>query len=700
MPRKNLTSSALTPLEAKAELARLADLIAHHDTLYHQKDTPEISDADYDTLRKSYRALRELHPDMAPANDPEKLVGAAPSAGFKKVTHTLPMLSLGNAFTDEDVHDFIGRMRRFLNLDDAGEIPVVAEPKIDGLSAALHYHNGKLALAATRGDGTTGEDITANVATIHNIPKNLHAPYLAKVEVRGEIFMDRADFAILNQQREAKGETLFANPRNAAAGSVRQLDTSITAKRPLRFFAYALGDMDSAQWPTQISIRTQLARWGFALNEPAKLCTNEKEILSYYHHIEAQRHSLPFDIDGVVYKVNDRTLQERLGFVSRAPRWATAHKFSAEQAETRLNDIIVQVGRTGVLTPVAELEPVNVGGVMVSRATLHNQDEIERLGVRVGDIVIVQRAGDVIPQIVERKNSIHQHGARPYVFPTTCPACGSLAIREEGMAATRCTGGLICPAQAVERLIHFVSRDALNIDGFGAQRMRELWEDGLIKSPADIFRLHQHKTGLESRSGWGALSVNKLLAAIEARRHAPLEKFIFALGIRQIGQVTARLLAKHYQNCTHWRNEMIAAGVPESAARLRLTDIEQIGPLVANDIAGFFAEQHNRDVVNDLLKEMQVEDYQPPDSGSQTALSGKLIVFTGTLEHMSRAEAKSKAESMGAQVGSSISQKTNILVAGKDAGSKLVKAQALGITIISEEEWLTLLSTGTFDVRG
>lgn len=683
-----------TPLEAKAELARLADLIAHHDTLYHQKDAPEISDADYDLLRQKYRTLREEFPAMVPGNDPEKMVGAAPTSGFKKVTHTLPMLSLNNAFNSEDVSEFLQRMRRFLQLDENVDIKIMAEPKIDGLSASLRYENGKLVLAATRGDGMTGEDITANVMTIHNVPKQLKAPYPAHAEVRGEIFMDRADFVELNKKREAEGEPVFANPRNAAAGSVRQLDARITAERPLRFFAYALGDMDTSALLTQMAVRDQIKAWGFELNQPAELCASEDAIIKYYHQIEHERHVLPFDIDGVVYKVNDRALQERLGFVSRAPRWAIAHKFSAEKAETRLNGITIQVGRTGVLTPVAELEPVNVGGVMVSRATLHNQDEIERLDVRIGDIVIIQRAGDVIPQIVGRRDVEHMPDTIPYVFPVTCPVCGSAAIREEGMAATRCTGGLICPAQAVERLIHFVSRDALDIEGFGDQRVRELWEDGLIKSPADIFRLHTHKDTLKNRKGWGTLSTDKLIAAIEARRKVPLDRFIFALGIRQVGEVTARLLAKHYQNYAHWRQEMLAANDNHSQAWQHLTGIEQIGPLVAKDIVSFFAEQHNQAILDDLLKEMLIEDYQSPVSGHQSSLEGKTIVFTGTLQQMSRAEAKSKAEAMGAHVGNSISAKTNILVAGQDAGSKLTKARSLGVTIISEEEWLTLVSTG------
>jgi len=691
MSKKTTPIKALTEIEAAADMADLAREIARHDKLYHQNDAPEISDAAYDALRCRYRDLVDLYPHLRPADDPEAKVGATPAAGFSKVGHKIPMLSLANAFSDEDIGDFVDRIRRFLQLPSDMVPDFMAEPKIDGLSASLRYEKGILTIAATRGDGATGENITANVLTMKDVPKTLQPPFPDIVEVRGEIYMNREDFLALNNVREKKGEALFANPRNAAAGSVRQLDAAVSATRPLRFFAYALGEMTGEGPKTQQALRHQIKQWGFKLNEPSKLCAGEKDLLDYYHDIAARRHTLPFDIDGVVYKLNRFDWQERLGFVSRSPRWAVAHKFAAERAETKINNIIIQVGRTGALTPVAELEPVTVGGVVVSRATLHNEDEIARKDIRVGDVVLIQRAGDVIPQVVSVDLKQRPHHTTVFHVPDHCPECGSLAVREEGMAVRRCTGGLICPAQAVERLRHFASRTAFNIEGFGEQRVKELWEDKLIHSPADIFNLKQHKAALEVREGWGAKSVEKLLAAIDARRVIAFDRFIYALGIRQVGEATAKLLARHYSNPTAWRTAMIAAQVPGSPARMDLEDIDQIGPLVAGDIIAFFEEPHNLKVMDELVEILTIEPYKKPELGS-SPLIGKTVVFTGTLVTLSRAEAKAKAESLGAKVAGSVSAKTDYVIVGADAGSKADKARALGVKVLDEEGWKALIS--------
>ncbi len=691
MPKKTPKIDELNVLEAAADMADLARQIAHHDAAYHQKDAPEISDAAYDALRNRYRALLVAFPHLAPVNDPEQRVGVAPAAGFTKVAHVVPMLSLANAFSDDDVAEFATRIRRFLNLPENETLEFVAEPKIDGLSCSLRYEQGALVVAATRGDGTTGENITANIMTMKDVPKKLTAPFPDSVEIRGEIYMNRDDFIKLNKQREASGEQIFANPRNAAAGSVRQLDSTITASRPLKFFGYALGERVTGDAEQQ-ALRKTIAHWGFKLNEPSRLCKTVDDILDYYHDIESKRHALPFDIDGVVYKLNRFDWQERLGFVSRSPRWAIAHKFAAEQAETKLNNIHIQVGRTGALTPVAELEPVTVGGVVVSRATLHNEDEIARKDIRVGDIVRIQRAGDVIPQVIGVDEKRRAKNSTPFVMPTHCPECGSLAIREEGMAVRRCTGGLICPAQAVEHLRHFTSRTAFNIEGFGEQRVHELWQDKIIQSPADIFRLKNHRATLETREGWGEKSVEKLLAAIEARRTISLDRFIYALGIRQVGEATAKLLARHYHSLDAWRDAMVAAQDTESAARHDLESIDQIGALMARDIVGFFAEPHNIQVLDDLASELTIESHQKPDTHN-SPLAGKTIVFTGTLETMSRAEAKAKAENLGAKVAGSVSAKTDYVVVGADAGSKADKARALGVNVLDEHKWAALLAT-------
>ncbi len=681
------------PLEAKAELARLAQEIRKHDALYHGEDKPAISDAEYDSLRGAYRDLRAQFPELAPVDDPEKQVGYAPQAGFSKVGHQVPMLSLGNAFSPDDVTDFVARIHRYLGWKtdgkEAAALRFVAEPKIDGLSCSLRYEQGKLTVAATRGDGVTGENITANVRTIATVPQQLHGNYPDMVEVRGEVYMARADFLALNQARQAAQEEPFANPRNAAAGSLRQLDATITAQRKLRFFAYALGAASAPVAATQTALRQQLKSWGFTLNEPAAACATTAELLAYFARIGGERSALPFDIDGVVYKVDDCALQERLGFVSRAPRWAIAHKFAAEQAQTRLKAITIQVGRTGVLTPVAELEPVNVGGVMVSRATLHNADEIVRKDIRVGDSVTVQRAGDVIPQIVSSDAGKRAADSAPFTFPTQCPVCHSHVVEQEDYAARRCSGGLFCPAQQQEKLRHFVSRDAFNIEGLGEQRIEEFIQLGWLHSPADIFRLGQHKDALLQREGWKEKSVSNLLAAIEARRTIPLAKLIYALGIPQVGEVTAKQLAMHYRNYPHWYDAMRRVAANDETARTELDDLPNIDQALIASVSDFFAEAHNRAVIEELAQLLRIEEQAAPVA-SDHPLAGKTIVFTGTLQSMGRNEAKAKAESLGAKIGSGISKNTDYLVMGEDAGSKADKAKALGITILSEAEWIKL----------
>ncbi len=680
----------LTDIEAAAELADLAHKIRKHDIAYHQKDAPIISDADYDALRAKYKALLAEFPHLRPEDDPESRVGAAPATGFGKVRHAIPMLSLSNAFSDDDIADFVQRICRFLQLPESADPEFLAETKIDGLSASLRFEGGELAIASTRGDGTTGENITANVRTIRDVPRRLRGSFPDILEIRGEIYMNRDDFMTLNETRANQGEDLFANPRNAAAGSVRQLDPSVSASRPLRFFAYALGENSGPEIDTQQEIRAHMKNWGFHLNEPARLCAGAAELLSFYREVEAKRHALAYDIDGVVYKLNRADWRERLGFVSRSPRWAIAHKFPAEQAETKINHILIQVGRTGALTPVAELEPVTVGGVVVSRATLHNEDEIRRKDIRVGDVVRIQRAGDVIPQVLEVDLKQRPKKSAPFEFPTHCPECGSIAVREEGMAVRRCMGGLICPAQAVERLRHFASREAFNIEGLGEQRVRELWQDKLIHAPADIFHLKEHRAALEKREGWGKKSVDKLLDAIDARRKIPLDRFIYALGIRQVGDATAKLLARHYVTFDAWFAAMKAAGEADSPARQDLQNIDQIGPLMAQDIADFFKEKHNLEAIGALAKELSILPFEKP-KGMSSALSGKTVVFTGTLTKISRAEAKAKAESMGAKVAGSVSSKTDYVIVGEDAGSKADKARALGVAVLDEAAWMEML---------
>lgn len=681
----------LTREQAAAELERLAKEIAYHDRLYYQLDAPEISDAAYDALRRRNDLIEQRFPALRREDSPSRRVGAAPAVGFAKVTHSRPMLSLDNAFDESDVREFVARIRRFLNLSADTVIEFVAEPKIDGLSASLRYEKGRFVRGATRGDGMVGEDITANLAMVGDVPQTLAGKHIPDViEIRGEVYMRRHDFIELNARRQAAGEPLFANPRNAAAGSVRQLDPAITASRPLHFFAYAWGEMSSPVADSHWHFLERLKSWGMQVNPEARLVGSIDEALEIYRRLAGQRAELPYDIDGVVYKVNRLDWQDRLGFVSRAPRWAIAHKFPAERAETLLKRIAISVGRTGTLTPVAELEPITVGGVVVSRATLHNEDEIRRKDIREGDHVIVQRAGDVIPQVVEVVLSKRPKNSRKFVFPDHCPACGSLAIREPGEAARRCTGGLICPAQAVERLKHFVSRNAFDIEGLGEKHIVAFWEDGLISRPGDIFRLHKRRAEIVAREGWGEQSVAKLLDAIEKRRKIRLDRFIYALGIRQVGEATAKLLARNYGTFQAWREAMLEAQDTDSPAYHELDSIEGIGPSVAADILGFFAEEHNLEVLADLEREVEIEPMAAPAAGA-SPIAGKTIVFTGALESMSRNEAKATAESLGAKVAGSVSKKTDFVVVGADAGSKAKKAAELGVATMSEAEFLKLI---------
>ena len=679
--------------EAAAELERLAREIAHHDRLYYQRDAPEVSDADYDALRVRNEAIEAHFPHLKRADSPSDRLGAAPSSGFKKVRHSVSMLSLANAFGEEEVSDFLARIARFLDLGEPPEI--LAEPKIDGLSCALLYDEGKLRLAATRGDGTTGEDITANVRTIDEIPETLQGRGWPRIlEVRGEVYMRRADFAAFNRRQEETDSKVFANPRNAAAGSLRQLDPTITAQRPLRFFAYAWGRISEPLGATMAEARGRLRSWGFPVTEPAELCTSLDGLLAYYRQLLSQRPELPFDIDGLVYKVNRLDLQQRLGFISRAPRWAIAHKFPAEKAETILREITIQVGRTGALTPVAILEPITVGGVVVSRATLHNEDEIKRKDAREGDHVIIQRAGDVIPQVVAVVPERRPAASKPYVFPETCPECGSHAVREPDEVVRRCSGGLICPAQAVERLKHFVSRHAFDIEGLGDKQVKFLFESERIRTPGDIFRLQatngQGVAPLSEQPGWGELSAENLFRAIDTRRRISLDRFIYALGIRHIGRENARVLARYYATIDHLREALAKAQTSESEAYQELIGIDGIGPKVADSLLAFFAEPHNLEVLHDLTNTLEIEDLVLADT-SGSPVAGKTVVFTGKLEALTRDEAKARAETLGAKVAGSVSRNTDFLVAGPGAGSKAKKAEELGVRILSEEEWLELV---------
>ena len=690
----------LSKNEAAAELERLAHEIAHHDELYFREDQPEISDAAYDALRERNAAIEARFPHLIREDSPSTGVGALPVEAFGKVVHRVPMLSLGNVFDDEGVRDFLERIRRFLGLDTVEELAFTTEPKIDGLSITLRYEKGKLVQGATRGDGYQGENVTVNVRTIADIPKIVRArSFPDPFEVRGEIYMSRAAFQRLNEAQAERGERTFANPRNAAAGSLRQLDPTITASRPLQFFAYGWGEAPELPADTQCGVYRAMAEWGFPLNPLAKLTTSVEEMLDTYRDIESGRAGLDYDIDGVVYKLDRLDLQQRLGFVSRSPRYAIAHKFPAEKATTVLRDIEIQVGRTGALTPVAKLEPVTVGGVVVQNATLHNEDEIARKDVRIGDTVIVQRAGDVIPQILGAVEEKRPKGAKRFKFPELCPACASHAVREVNPvtgkedAVRRCTGGLICPAQRVERLKHFVSRNAFDIEGLGEKHIKSYYDDGLIQSPQDIFTLAERDrrstTRLEAREGWGETSAAKLFAAIEARRNVKLDRFIYALGIPHVGEITGRLLARAYGSIETFRDAMLAAARDRAGeAYAELDNIEGIGPTVTEAIADFFAEPHNVKVVDELLQQVRPEPLEAIEYASPIA--GKTVVFTGTLEKMTRPEAKALAERLGAKVAGSVSKKTDYVVAGPGAGSKLKEAESLGLRVLSEDEWLAL----------
>ncbi len=710
--RNRLTDVAkLTKAQAKVELMRLALEIEGHDKRYYQDDAPKISDADYDALRQRVDAIEARFPDLVSKDSPSQKVGAAPSGRFAKVQHVVPMLSLGNAFSDEDVADFVDRIRRFLKLD-ADEMPaIVAEPKIDGLSLSLRYENGELVRAATRGDGFEGEDVTANVRTIKDIPHALKGRNIpAACEMRGEVYMLKKDFLELNKKQAEADDTIFANPRNSAAGSLRQKDVSITASRPLKFFAYTWGEMSERPADTQHGMLAWMDKAGFVVNPLTKLCKDVDDVLKFYRKIGEDRASLGYDIDGVVYKIDRLDWQERLGFVSRSPRWAIAHKFAAEQATTILNGIDIQVGRTGALTPVARLAPVTVGGVVVQNATLHNEDYIKGIGndgspirdgvdIRVGDTVVVQRAGDVIPQIVSVVLDKRPKTAKPYQFPEICPVCGSHAVREGDEVVRRCTGALICPAQAVERLKHFVSALAFDIEGLGEKQVQEFFQDGLIMSPVDIFTLQKRDarstSKLMEREGYGETSVRNLFSAIDARRTIELHRLIYGLGIRHVGEGNAKLLARHYGTIENFREAMLAAakGAEDeentTEAYQDLNNIGGVGEIVADAVVEFFAEPRNVKALGELLREIEVKPAEQPRKSSP--VSDKTVVFTGSLTKFTRDEAKAVAERLGAKVAGSVSKKTDYVVAGEDAGSKLAKARELGVAVLTEDEWLTLI---------
>jgi len=676
-------TDTLGEAEAANRLMRLAKEIARHDKLYHDQDAPEISDANYDALVRENRELEAAFPQLVRADSPSQRLGSAPAtSGLAKVTHARPMLSLDNAFADTEVADFVARVKRFLNLPADAAVAMTAEPKIDGLSCSLRYEQGELVLAATRGDGAVGEDVTANARTIGDIPQRLSgAPDV--LEVRGEVYMSKADFAALNQRQEAAGGKVFANPRNGAAGSLRQKDPSVTAARPLRFLAHGWGELSEPLAETQFDAMKRIEGFGIPVSELLVRCDDLDAMLTHYRTIEHARADMPFDIDGVVYKVDRLDLQERLGFVARAPRWGLAHKFPAEKAETTLEAIDIQVGRTGKLTPVGRLKPVGVGGVIVQNVTLHNRDEIERLGLRIGDRVRIQRAGDVIPQVVENLTRDEKRPA--YVFPDHCPECQSEAVAEEGEVDVRCTGGLICPAQRFERLRHFVSRGALDIEGLGEKSIAEFIELGWLHSPADIFRLHQHRAELLGREGWKEKSVDNLFAAIEAKRAPDSPRLMFGLGIRHVGIVTARDLLKSFATIEELRRVAMSED-----AQAELAAVEGVGPVVAEALVDFFHEPHNRAALDDLLSEVSPKPFV--SDAKQTEWTGKTIVFTGSLETMSRDEAKAQAERLGARAAGSVSAKTDLVVAGPGAGSKLKKAEEFGIRVVNEADWAKIVA--------
>ncbi|MCF6274164.1 MAG: NAD-dependent DNA ligase LigA [Robiginitomaculum sp.] len=687
--------SDLSKAQAKREHHNLAIEIRIHDDAYYQQDKPIVDDAKYDALRKRLLALEAAFPELATKDSPSQNVGAKPSGKFGKITHVVPMLSLDNAFDDSDVRDFAARVRRFLSMDAGEPLAFTAEPKIDGLSASIRYENGKLVSAATRGDGRTGEDITANIRTLKNVPHALTgAGWPDVLEVRGEVYIGHDDFDAMNTQQEHAGKEPYKNPRNAAAGSLRQIDPGVTASRPLKFYAYAWGEMSAPISDTQMGAVLKFQKWGFSVNDLMQVCGNSEQMISHYKTIEAGRSALGYDIDGVVYKVNDLALQERLGFVSRAPRWAIAHKFPAEKATTIIEDIDVQVGRTGALTPVARLKPVTVGGVVVSNATLHNEDQVKLLDVRVGDTVEIQRAGDVIPQVLRVLDADRRGRTGAFTLPKTCPICGADAVREvddkgNRDVVRRCVNGLQCPAQAIESLRHFVSRRAYDIDGMGAKQIEAFYNKGLVLEPAHIFTLEARNDAikLETWEGWGEQSAANLFAAINARRNIEFHRFLYGFGIRHVGHGNSNLIAKHYLSFDKFLK--VVTTEDQEAARADLLSIDGIGEACASALLGFLHAPQNMQVVNELLAEVTVIDAKAPNTNSPVA--GKTVVFTGKLELFSRDEAKAKAQSLGAKVSGSISKKTDYLVAGPGAGSKLKKAEALGVKVLTEAEWFALI---------
>lgn len=713
-PASRTALDELTPARARREHEALGRELAEHDRRYYEQDAPTISDADYDALRRRYEELEGRFSDLRSAESLTQKVGAKASEKFAKVRHRVPMLSLANAFADEEVADFVARIRRFLNLDAEAPLVLTSEPKIDGLSLSLRYESGELVTAATRGDGAEGEDVTTNARTVKDIPQRLDGPGVPDIcEVRGEAYLSHADFAAVNARQEAAGKPAFANPRNAAAGSLRQLDPSITAARPLRFFAYAWGEMSALPARAQFDVVSAFARWGFAINPLMRRCASLDDMLAHYRLIETSRADLGYDIDGVVYKVDDIGLQTRLGFVSRAPRWALAHKFPAQQAITSVEAIAINVGRTGSLNPLANLKPVTVGGVVVSSATLHNEDYIKGIGgdgqlirggidIRVGDTVMVLRAGDVIPKVLDVVLERRPPDSRPYAFPTACPACGSHAVREVNPrtgkedSVRRCTGGLICPAQARERLKHFVSRNAFDIEGLGGQRIEEFYDEGLVRTPQDIFTLarrnRDRSTKLEQREGWGETSAANLFAAIRERRSISLHRFVYALGIPHIGDTNAKLLARHFGTFDVFRHAVQAAADRQSEAYAELISIGGIGEVVAEALVEFFKEAHNEEMLDGLLAEVTPDPAEIAVAHSPVA--GKTIVFTGSLEQMTREEAKAMAERLGAKVAGSVSKKTDLVVAGPGAGSKLAKAAEAGVQVVDEDGWFELVGRG------
>ena len=688
----------LTPAQAKAELKRLVVEIGEHDKRYYQEDAPTVSDAVYDGLRRRNDAIEQRFPELIRADSPSRRIGAPPAQKFAKIRHAVPMLSLGNAFSDEEVSEFVERVRRFLRLPQDEKVAVVAEPKIDGLSCTLRYQGGRLASGATRGDGFEGEDVTANVATITDIPNRLGGIDVPEIcEIRGEVYMSHADFAALNERQGKQGKQTFANPRNAAAGSLRQLDASITASRPLRFFAYSYGEMSRVPADTQSAMLKWFERVGLKTNPLTRVCHGVEELLAFHRNMESRRATLGYDIDGLVYKVDRLDWQRRLGFVSRNPRWAIAHKFPAEKATTIVQTIDIQVGRTGALTPIARLEPVTVGGVVVSNATLHNEDEIERLGVRVGDTVTIQRAGDVIPQVLGVVED-WPRGARPYRFPKTCPCPLKTAVVREAItggqegARSHCTGEFACPFQRIEHLKHFVSRRAFDIEGLGEKQIELFYQQGWVREPADIFTLERRnaKISLEEHEGFGEVSVRNLFNAIRQRRQISLERFIYALGMRHVGETTARALARAYGSWQAFHRASLAAAAGEVETRAEMDNIDQIGDTVIDAIATYFSESHNRGIVERLT--VEIDEILPAERpAGDSAVAGKTVVFTGSLEKMTRDEAKAMAERLGAKVAGSVSKNTDYVVAGPGAGAKLAKARDAGVAVLTEDEWFDLV---------